>query len=73
MSLAGVGPLMSNKLSSAMAIEREGRVVGKLAIKAAAEPPVGQVEMHLFTQSPLGAEGKAIGQSPDRSRDGQCD
>jgi hypothetical protein len=51
---------------AAMAVEREGGVIGNLALKTqAAEPPIGKIEMHLLTQAALGANGEAIADDQD--------
>ena len=46
---------------AAMAVLGEGGVVRHLALQAeAAEPAVGQVQVHLFAQAPLGADAEAV-------------
>lgn len=44
-----------------MTVLGEGEVVGHVAVQAqSAEPPIGQVEMHLFTQAPLRPDAEAV-------------
>ncbi len=46
---------------AAVAIAREGRVIGHLAVQAQpAEPPIGQVQVDLLAQPALRADGKAV-------------
>src|SRR4051795_13039532 len=51
-----------------MTVTREGRVIGYLRVQAkTTEPAIGQIEVHLLTQPPLGADAHAIAdnQHPD--------
>ena len=44
-----------------MAILREGRVIGDFVFQTQpAEPAIGQVQVHLFAQSPLGTNAIAV-------------
>jgi hypothetical protein len=46
---------------AAMAVLGKGRVVGHVAIEAkAAEPAIGQIEVNLVTQPPLGTNAVAV-------------
>jgi len=46
---------------TSMAILREGRVIGYFILQAqSAEPAIGQVQVHLFAQSPLGTDAIAV-------------
>ena len=44
-----------------MPVLREGGMIGHIAVEPEpAEPPVGQIEVDLFAQAPLGANTEAI-------------
>jgi len=44
-----------------MAIFREGRVIGYFVFQTqAAEPAIGQIQMHLFAQPTLGTDAVAV-------------
>jgi hypothetical protein len=45
---------------AAMAVLRKGRVVGHVTVRSGAEPAVGQVQVHLFTQPPFRANAEAV-------------
>jgi hypothetical protein len=46
----------------AVAVAQKGRMIGDLTLQSqtATKPAIGQIEMNLFTQPPLGADGEAI-------------
>jgi len=51
-----------------MPVLREGGMIGHIAVEPEpAEPPVGQIEVDLFAQAPLGADTEAVAddQHPD--------
>ena len=44
-----------------MAVAREGGMIGNLTIQSqAAKPSIGEIQVNLFAQPPLGADGEAI-------------
>ena len=54
---------------AAVAVDRKARMIRRLAIEPqAAEPAIGQIEMDLFAEPPLGPDAKAVAddQHPDQ-------